>query len=150
MDDQAPHGGAEDSESLLSDQTSKQVIALSPESITSAQRRQLRAHAHSLRPVVQIGQAGLSEGVINATKEALEQHELIKVSINGEAPTERKQGAQDLAVHVGAHVIQVIGRVIILYRASLSKKQKSNASSSRGTGLEKGSAKQAGRKGKRR
>lgn len=104
-------------------QTTQSVLKtpLRPEAITPTQRRSLRAQAHELRPIVQIGQAGLSEGVVNATREALEQHELIKVSINGESPTERKSGGVELSEAVGAHLIQVIGRVIILYREHLPK-----------------------------
>ena len=89
---------------------------LRPSTMSSAERRQLRAQGHHLKPVVQIGQAGLTEGVIAATQVALEQHELLKVSINGESPTERKSGAEELAQATGSHVIQVIGRVILLYR----------------------------------
>lgn len=87
-----------------------------PLTITSGQRRTLRSLGHALRPVVQIGRGGLSEGVIEATKEALAQHELIKVSINGESPTERKSGSEHLGALTGGHIIQVIGRVILLYR----------------------------------
>jgi len=100
------------------------IIALRPISITSSERRNLRAKGHHLKPIVQIGQGGMSEGVIQATQAALEQHELIKVSINGESPTERKSGAEDLGKATGSHVVQVIGRVILLYR--LRKKQASH------------------------
>ena len=87
-----------------------------PQALSGAQKRFLRSLAHILRPVVQIGKDGLSEGVVQATQAALEQHELIKVSINGESPTERKAGAQSLSSSTGSHVVQVIGRVLILYR----------------------------------
>lgn len=105
-----------DQESPSSPSSSQQLPVLRPASMTSSERRQFRAQGHHLKAIVQIGQAGLSEGVIQATKEALEQHELIKVSINGESPTERKSGAQELALATGSHLIQVIGRVILLYR----------------------------------
>ena len=91
---------------------------LNPAELSAARRRALKSDAHHLRPVVQIGQAGLTAGVIDATRVALAQHELIKVSINGESPTERKSGAEALGRATGAHVIQVIGRVIALYRKS--------------------------------
>ncbi len=87
-----------------------------PSEINNAFRRSLKARGHHLKPVVQIGQGGISPGVIEATQAALEQHELIKVSINGESPTERKSGAEVLAKATGAHIVQVIGRVILLYR----------------------------------
>jgi RNA-binding protein len=109
--------------------------ALRPGKISSARRRSLRAQAHHLRPVVQIGQAGLTEGVIAAVQVALDQHELIKVSINGESPTERKSGAIELGEATGSHVVQVIGRVIILFREAKrtkAKRSKPAASTSRG------------------
>ena len=85
-------------------------ISLNPPlPLSGAEKRFLRALAHILRPTVQIGKDGISEGVINATQAALEQHELIKVSINGESPTERKSGAASLAKSTGSHVVQVIG-----------------------------------------
>ena len=65
-----------------STQKSPAVPVLRPSMMTATERRQLRAQGHHLKPVVQIGQAGLTEGVIQATQVALEQHELIKVSIN--------------------------------------------------------------------
>lgn len=94
---------------------------LRPLEISGARRRSLRSRAHHLRPTVQIGQAGITAGVIGATQAALEQHELIKVSINSESPTERKSGATELGRAVGAHVIQVIGRVIVLFREAEKK-----------------------------
>ena len=110
-------------------QKSPALPCLRPNTMTSAERRQLRAQGHHLKPVVQIGQAGLSEGVIMATQVALEQHELLKVSINGESPTERKSGAEALAKATGSHVIQVIGRVILLYRLREQKSAKAKSTS---------------------
>ena len=101
--------------------TSTKVPKRHPLELTSAQRRSLRSSAHGLKAIVQVGKDGLSQGVIEATKVALEQHELVKVSINGESPTERKSGADQLAYAAGAHVIQVIGRVLVLYRQRLHK-----------------------------
>ena len=92
------------------------TIQKRPMTITNSQMRYLRSLAHDRRAVVQIGKDGMTTGVIQATRDALSQHELIKVSINGESPTERKSGAQQLAAATGSHLIQVIGRVLVLYR----------------------------------
>ena len=91
---------------------------LNPPTLSSARRRALRAQAHHLRPVVQVGQAGITLGVINAVRAALARHELIKISINSESPTDRERGATQLSATTGAHAIQVIGRVLILFRRS--------------------------------
>ena len=117
-DDPRNEASTSEANSVLSNAESlaKKLPTRRPHSLSGSQRRALRAQGHHLKPIVRIGQAGLSEGVIEATKIALEQHELIKVSINGESPTERKSGAEELAEATGSHVAQVIGRVIILYR----------------------------------
>ena len=103
-----------DDESAIAD--SFKAIQKRPQSISKYHTRTLRSLAHSMRAIVQIGKDGMSEGVVQATRDALAQHELIKVSINGESPTERKSGAEQLATATGSHLIQVIGRVIVLYR----------------------------------
>lgn len=91
-------------------------VALNPISLTGAQRRTLRGLGHHLRALVQIGKDGISAGLIAATVEMLEDHELIKISVNSEAPVDRKAGPKLLGAAVGAHVAQVIGRTALLYR----------------------------------
>ncbi len=95
----------------------------SPRTLTGAQRRALRGHGHHLKPVVQVGHAGVTDGVVAATLDALETHELIKVSVSSEAPVDRKQTPQDLADATGSHVAQVIGRTALLYRRRLDDPQ---------------------------
>ena len=57
--------------------------------LTGKQRQHLRALAHHLEPVVQIGHEGPTEAVLAQINEALEAHELIKVKIGGECPVPR-------------------------------------------------------------
>ena len=84
--------------------------------ITSAQRRELRARAHSLRPVVQIGNDGLSAGVIGETDRALAAHELIKVRILDEAREDRADMLELLCAATGAAAVQHIGKTLVLWR----------------------------------
>ncbi len=85
--------------------------------LTHAQKRYLRTLGHHLKAVVQIGKFGLTPSLTEALKTALDRHELIKISINGEAPTEREEASKTLSKAVGAHIVQVIGRTILLFRA---------------------------------
>lgn len=87
-----------------------------PVALTGAQRRHLRGLGHHLKPVIQIGAKGITEGLVQATREALERHELIKVSTLPEGPLDRKQAPQALADATGAHVAQILGRTSLLYR----------------------------------
>lgn len=83
--------------------------------LTGSQRKWLRGQAHSLKPIVQIGKQGLTDGTIRQVDEALDVHELIKVQ--AVVPREEKQEiASRLASEVEAEVAGHIGHVIILYR----------------------------------
>jgi RNA-binding protein len=83
-------------------------------SISTRARAHLRSLAHGLRPVVQIGSDGLTAPVIQATADALAEHELIKVKLGQSFAGERKDAARELAAATEADLAQVIGRV--LYR----------------------------------
>lgn len=84
--------------------------------LTGKQRRALRAMAHHLKPVVQIGNQGVSDAVIAKVAEELENHELIKVKVGKEAPDEVDAAAAALGERTGAHVAQIIGRTVLLYK----------------------------------
>ena len=87
-----------------------------PAEITGAQRRYLRAKAHALKPKVFDGKGGLNDGVISATLDSLDSHEMIKVSAPSEGNAQRREIAQSLATNTGSHVAQTIGHIIVLFR----------------------------------
>jgi RNA-binding protein len=78
--------------------------------------RYLRSLGHPLKPVVQIGKEGVSDGLIAATAQTLLDHELIKVRVLGEAPDDRHESFQQLAKKTGSELVQVIGRTGLFYR----------------------------------
>jgi len=80
------------------------------------ERLQLRARAHHLNPVVLLGAAGLTEAVVKETDRALAAHELIKVRIPGDDRDEREAICAQLAGRLGAARVQVIGKLLVLYR----------------------------------
>ena len=82
--------------------------------LSTRHRRQLRALAHHLKPVVLIGQAGVAEGVVQAIDRALLDHELIKVQMR--QPEDKDALAQQLADATDAALCGVVGHVAILYR----------------------------------
>jgi len=85
--------------------------------LTSAQRKALKARAHHLKPVVRVGQKGISENLLAETELALATHELIKVHIARDDKDERQAIAEQLAEHCQAEVVNHIGKIAILYRA---------------------------------
>jgi len=78
------------------------------------QRRFLRGRAHPLKPVVQVGDSGVSDAVVDAIDAALGDHELIKVRLH--APGDKKATARELAARAGAALCGVVGHTVILYR----------------------------------
>ncbi|MAL97246.1 ribosome assembly RNA-binding protein YhbY [Hydrocarboniclastica marina] len=87
-------------------------------SLSSAQRREYRAIAHHLKPVVTLGDKGLSEGVRDEIERALNDHELIKVKVAGGEKEARTEQADALCQATGAELVQLIGRVAVLLRRS--------------------------------
>ena len=84
--------------------------------LTGKQRRFLRALAHPLKPVVQVGQAGLTPSVLSAIDLALRDHELIKVKLGGESDVSARDLIQAIERGTASAVAQVIGRVLVVYR----------------------------------
>ena len=78
------------------------------------QRKYLRGLAHGLKPVVQVGQAGVTAAVIAAVDDALEHAELIKVRLH--EPEDKKAMATELAARAGAELCGMVGHTVILYR----------------------------------
>ena len=89
--------------------------------LTSKQKQQLKAMAHPLHPIVQIGDAGLSEAVLAELNRALYDHELVKVRIPALERDARQAMAQSVAENSMAELVNLIGRVVILYRAGGKK-----------------------------
>ncbi|HOE65759.1 MAG TPA: ribosome assembly RNA-binding protein YhbY [Candidatus Hydrogenedentes bacterium] len=83
--------------------------------LTGAQRKYLRGLAHSLQPMVLVGKQGVSDSLIEAASQALGAHELIKVKFN-DFKDEREELAQRIEEGTGAHIVGIIGNIVILYR----------------------------------
>lgn len=86
----------------------------------SASKKLLRAQAHGLKPVIIIGQAGLTDAVIAETGIALDHHELIKVKIRAERD-DRKAICEKICTATAATLIQMIGQIAVLYRRNPKK-----------------------------
>ncbi len=89
--------------------------------MTPRQVRYLRGLAHHLNPVVQIGQARLTDAVVEKVDEELENHELIKVRVQGAERHELTEAAEVLSARTGATHVQTIGHIVVLYRARKEK-----------------------------
>ncbi len=86
----------------------------------SASKKKLKAQAHSLKPVVIVGQAGVTDGVLAETEIALDHHELIKVKIRAERD-DRIALSDKICAATKAELIQTIGQIVVLYRHNPKK-----------------------------
>ncbi len=98
------------------------------------QKKQLKAQAHSLNPVVMLGQAGLTPAVLKEIDLALQAHELIKVKLKAER-LERQSYADDICRATGAELVQSIGQVAVLFRKNPIQKTPPPAPKTRPRGL---------------
>lgn len=91
--------------------------------LTTAQRRDLRARAHSLHPVVSISQQGLSETVLAEIDRSLKAHELIKVRVYGAERDTRDALMTDICMRLEAAPVQQIGNLLVIFRANPEEKK---------------------------
>ena len=91
--------------------------------MTSKQRAYLKGLAMTMEPVFQVGKASLTPEIVEAVNEALEARELIKISILKNCSDDPKEMASIMAERTRSQVVQVIGKKIVLYRESKTKKK---------------------------
>ena len=84
--------------------------------VNDKQRRYLKGLAHPLKPVVMIGNSGLTPAVLNEIEQALSHHELIKVRVSGQERADRKQMLDQIAEQTGAELVMIIGHIGGFYR----------------------------------
>lgn len=84
--------------------------------LTGKERRSLRALGHHLKPIVQVGHAGVTDGVLDALRAALTQHELVKVKVLESSPLDRFETSEAIGTPLGAAIAQVLGRTLLFYK----------------------------------
>jgi RNA-binding protein len=79
--------------------------------ITSKQSRYLRGLAHKLKPVVMIGNAGVTDNIIQEIDNSLSHHELIKVRISGMDRENRSASVADLCKKTNSELVNTVGHI---------------------------------------
>lgn len=91
--------------------------------MTSKQRAYLKSLAMTMEPILQIGKSSVTPEMVQAVDEALEARELIKLHMLKNCFDDCNEVAQTLAERTRSQVVQVIGKKIVLYRESKTKKR---------------------------
>jgi RNA-binding protein len=84
--------------------------------LTAAERKALKAKAHKLEPVVQIGAKGLTDEVVAEIDRALKAHELVKVRAAAMERELRAEALKSICEKTHAEAVQQVGKVFVLYR----------------------------------
>lgn len=91
------------------------------------QKRYLRAQAHHLQPLFQVGKGGLSEAMITQIGEALEKRELLKVSFLQNTEEEPADVGEILEKRLNCNVVQEIGKTLVLFKPSSKVKYQNHS-----------------------
>jgi RNA-binding protein len=91
--------------------------------LSESQKKHLRGLGHGLKPVVMVGDAGLTEAVLTEFTGSLEHHELIKVRVKVGDRAERDRIIARLCESADAELVQRIGNMALLYRENPEKKR---------------------------
>jgi len=90
--------------------------------LTGKQKRFLRAEAHHLKSIFQVGKDGVNENMIKQLNDVLEKRELIKVNVLQNCLEDKHEVAEAIATQTNAQIVQIIGNQIVLYKESMENK----------------------------
>ena len=88
--------------------------------LTGKQKAKLKGMAHGIKPVIQVGKAGVEEPQIRSIKRALHEHELIKVKFL-DYKDHKKEISENIARETGSEVVDIIGNILILYWENMDR-----------------------------
>ena len=84
--------------------------------MTALRRKALKARAHSLHPILQLGEKGLTDAVVAEIERALGAHELVKIRAAPFNREERDVALVSICERTGAEAVQHIGKILVVYR----------------------------------
>ncbi len=91
--------------------------------LKGSQKKYLKGLAHSLKPVVQIGKEGMTEGVIRAVDDSLLRHELIKIKFT-DFKEQKEALTCEIEIKTGSEQVGMIGHTAILYRPQVDPEKR--------------------------
>ncbi|GAB1233695.1 YhbY family RNA-binding protein [Ferrigenium sp. UT5] len=84
--------------------------------LSVSQRLELKGRAHALKPIVMIGNAGLTPAVLDEIERSLKSHDLLKVKVMHDEREVRAGMLQEICTLLKAGAVQHIGKTLVIYR----------------------------------
>ena len=109
-----------DSQGKMSPDEDSEELVMTIERLTNEEKNILRKKAHSLKPVVLIGQHGVNESVIAEIDSSLNVHELVKIRCRGSNRDKLSEQSTQVINRLHAEVVQKIGSTFVLYRKKIT------------------------------
>lgn len=91
--------------------------------LTASQKRFLRGFAHDLKPVIMVGQKGVTPNLLAEFDGAIEHHELVKVKLADDDRESRAASIEAIRAHSGAELVQSIGKVAAFFKRNPKRDQ---------------------------
>ncbi len=92
--------------------------------LSEPQKKYLRGLGHALKPLIMVGDAGLSDALLAEFESTLAHHELIKVRIKAGDRESRDKMVDELCSTSGADLVQRVGNMALLFRSNPEKKKR--------------------------
>jgi len=89
--------------------------------LSKNQLKHLKTLTHNLKPVIMVGQNGVTENILKELEIALDFHELVKIKIAGEDKEGRAEMIKQLSSVASVEIVQKIGKTLTLYRKNKQK-----------------------------
>jgi RNA-binding protein len=90
--------------------------------LSEPQKKKLRGLGHKLKPIVTVGDAGLSDSLMKEFRSSLEHHELMKIRVRVGDRSARDSIIDQLCRDSGAELVQRIGNVALVYKENPTNK----------------------------
>ena len=100
--------------------------------LTPGERSALRAEAHGLKPVVMVGESGLTESVMKEIAGSLDAHGLIKVRVFGDDREARVAMYEQICSDLDAAPVQHIGKLLVVYRPKVETVKERSSKAGKG------------------
>lgn len=91
--------------------------------LPASQKRHLRGFAHDLKPVILVGQKGITPALLAEFDGALAHHELVKVRLADDERESRAASIEAIRAHSGAELVQTIGKTACFYKRNPERSQ---------------------------